>query len=201
MSGEYDFRFDYEHHLDSLDSITESDLDSTMDDDSTSELLSELTPNTHTTSFLQQVAEMATSYNQDGLPTPPPDILVEEITATTDNSTLQGSPVTAKKRTRRVTKQQLTPYHQMMISYGYYYYPPPSKNSPLMMQINYMSNDHTCGPSYGLHTLKSLSLLGCHFITENGVKYLTYIAQNIRHLCLKGIHKSTSTFIRLHQVE
>jgi hypothetical protein len=170
FSGEYDFNFDYEQHLDSVtdeqDSysytgttedtgITDTAYDS--DDDTQQETGDDDSSMTGTSSFVDIESQL-----QDTL---------------------------AKKKVFQPRgANTLAPYPHI-----YYVYPPPKPHSPIPLrnptQAVFTQPERHVEPCYGLHTLKSINFLGCHFITEKGVMYLTYIAKNLRHLNLKGCTK------------
>jgi hypothetical protein len=168
LSGNYDFNFDYESHLDSLDELTgsftgdtvyeDSDLDtqndSMIDED---EFSSESTISSYTSlSDITQANRRLAHF-----------------------STNAGLPIT------QFRKNGNNLYNLQYYAHIYYVYPPPRAVDQKQNHPRTSSGE----PHYGLHTLRSINLLGCHNVTENGIKYLTFFCQNLRDLNLKGCTK------------
>jgi hypothetical protein len=147
--GEYDFNFDYESHLDSLDSSVIENMDTehvNMDDLSDDDTESSLS--TKRESILKVKLKQRKSQ-------------IQKIVDESDEASL---------------------HYYNSLKHSYFYYPPP---------IPTASRDPSthAGPQFGLRTLKSLTLTGCTRFTAKGMKYLTYMCQNLVFLNLKGCNK------------
>jgi hypothetical protein len=165
-TGDYDFNFDYEQHLDSI----------TDEQDSFS-----YTGTTEDTGVTEDESDLDTQHDYND----------EDSSSATATSVQDSDQVLQSDVPKKLTRSTHNYTHI------YYVYPPPKSQTLLqaattrnaVTRTDVQDTRNNVEPCYGLHTLKSINFLGCHFITEKGVMYLTYIAKNLRHLNLKGCTK------------
>eukprot|EP01080_Neovahlkampfia_damariscottae_P004762 gene4762-8344_t len=187
LTGEFDFNFDYETHLDStFDTMSAIDPDMESDD----EFDDESTENSLTGSkrikkklkLITQIEEKKKEEEMKKMITKEEIIEMYPIIIPEDEK--------KEEDTNTETSEGLIEDHGYYnsLKHVYYYYPPPIQRSKNQKHERHDSDEHK-EPCYGLRTLKSLNVTGCHSLTEKGVNYMTYICQNLEHLNLKGCNK------------
>ncbi|KAG2389414.1 hypothetical protein C9374_013974 [Naegleria lovaniensis] len=159
LSGNYDLNFDYEQHLDSLDE-SPSLFSSNMDSQSFNDDENDNTENI--------------GIEEDD------DVYSVTSTASTDVSERVLNRAQNRAQHKSANFPISTPYNMLFYTQLY------QKSYGMMAP---KKNPNSREPCYGLQTLHTLNVQGCHFITENGVKYLTYICQNLTHLNVRGCTK------------
>ncbi|KAL9651196.1 hypothetical protein ABK040_008267 [Willaertia magna] len=164
LSGNFDLNFDFESHLDSMD----DELSSLSDHLYSLNSNENLSTSDNSISIIDD-DELSTS-------------VIHNNVNIKDN---HHSKLIMNSQNRKVMISNLpinSPYNLLYYTHIYQrsYGGLPKKNS---------SGNPFEDPLYGLRTLETLNFQGCHYITENGVKYLTYICQNLKHLNLRGCTK------------
>ena len=175
LSGNYDLNFDYESHLDSLDespSLYTSTMDSQVESSNNGE---DDNDNTETIGdyddedLYSVTSTASTSCATDA----------SGVVGNVQRGAMNTSPVRYSLSKPLNNFQISSPYSMLFFTHLY------QKSFGSIPRKSPNGRD----PSYGLQTLNTLNVQGCHFITENGVKYLTYICQNLTHLNLRGCTK------------